>query len=100
MTVEKPSHRMTLREMMIHSEKSSKEIIERIEVYLLPNLTEFRKLCRPVRHKSNYPTFLATRNALKKLHTSAEETREMAERLIEMLRDIRTQAQRERKREL
>jgi hypothetical protein len=100
MTVEKPSHRMTLREMMIHSEKCSKEIIERIEVFLLPHLTEFRKLCRPVRHTSSYPTFLATRNALKKLHTSAEETREMAERLIELVQDIRKQAARERKKEL
>src|SRR5690348_3926189 len=95
MAAERSSRRMTLRQMLIHSEKCSRDIAERLQVNLLLNLTDFRKLSRPVRQHSHYPTYLAVRNALKKLDESAEETLSLTEHLIDMLQNISEQAHRE-----
>src|SRR5436305_1605262 len=98
MVVEKSGRRMTLRQMLIHSEKCSRDIADRMQTNLLPHLTDFRKLTRPVRQHSHYPTVLATRNALKRLHEAAEETLSLAKHLIDMLKDISEQANREQRR--
>ena len=100
MALEKSTRRMTLRDMLIHSEKSARDIADRIQVGFLAHLTEFRKLNRPVRQKSGYPTFVAVHNSLKKMNDSAAETGELVQQLLEMLQEIDRLAQRERRRSL
>lgn len=100
MALEKTTRRMTLREMLIHSEKSARDIADRMQVNFLAHLTEFRKLNRPIRQKSQYPTFVAVHNSMKKLNASAAEMEEMVQQLLEMLQEISRLAQRERRRGL
>jgi hypothetical protein len=87
---------MTLRELLTHSGKCSRDLLDLCNSVLLPRISEFRDLSRPVRRRSAYPTMLAIENALNKLGTVDEETRAMAEYLTEHLQAIREQATRER----
>jgi len=96
MNDERPVRRMTLRQLLTHSEKCSRDLIEHCTTALLARLTEFRDLSRPVRRRSHYPTMLAVQNALKKIYTVDEETQAMAEYLQEHLQAIREHATRER----
>src|SRR5262245_27649499 len=56
--MERPARRMTLRQLMTHSEKCSRDLIEHFNATLLPRVSDFRDLSRPVRRKSNYPTMI------------------------------------------
>lgn len=94
--MERPTRRMTLRQLMTHSEKCSRDLIEHFQATLLPRVNDFRDLSRPVRRKSNYPTMVALLNALNKLQQAGEEVRTMTEYLHQQLQDIREHAQRER----
>lgn len=96
MSDDKPLRRMTLRQLLTHSEKCSRDLIEHLTASLLPRISEFRDLSRPVRRRSHYPTLLAVQNALKKLHHVAEESQAVAEYLDEHLQAIREHASRER----
>ena len=96
MPVERPARRMTLRQLLTHSEKISRDLIEHFQGTVLPRVTDFRDLSRPVRRRSHYPTLLAMHNALQKLHESGGETQQMAEYLLELLEEIREHARRER----
>ena len=87
---------MTLRQLLTHSEKCSRDLLEMCNSVLLARIAEFRDLSRPVRRRSHYPTMLAIGNALKKLGTVDEETQAMAEYLNEHLQAIREHATRER----
>lgn len=94
--IERPARRMTLRQLLTHSEKCSRDLIEHFHATLLPRVTDFRDLSRPVRRKSHYPTMIAVMNALNKLQQSGEETRELVEYLQQQLNEIRDHAQKER----
>lgn len=96
MTVERPARRMTLRELMTHSEKCARDLIEHCNATLLTSITDFRDLSRPVRRRSHFPTMVAVQNALDKLQQVGEETRVNAEYLHEQLQQIREHARRER----
>jgi hypothetical protein len=96
MSDERPLRRMTLRQLLTHSEKCSRDLLEMCNSVLLARIGEFRDLSRPVRRRSHYPTMLAIGNALKKLGTVDEETQAMAEYLNEHLQAIREHATRER----
>ena len=96
MLTEKPLRRMTLRQLLTHSEKCSRDLIEQINGSFVPRVTEFRDLNRPVRRKSHYPTLFAVMNALTKLEKATSELDEMAERLYDNLQIIREHAQREK----
>ena len=61
---ERPFRRMTLRQLLTHSEKCTRDLIEHFQATLLPRVTDFRDLSRPVRRKSHYPTMVALLNAL------------------------------------
>jgi hypothetical protein len=87
---------MTLRQLLTHSEKCSRDLLDLCNSVLLVRISEFRDLSRPVRRRSHYPTMLAIGNALKKLGTVDEETQAMAEYLNEHLQAIREHATRER----
>jgi hypothetical protein len=96
MAPERPARRMTLRQLLTHSEKCSRDLIEQFQGTLLPRATDFRDLSRPVRRKSHYPTMLALHNSMNKLEQSGEEIRALAEYLHGILQEIREHAKRER----
>ena len=96
MLTEKPLRRMTLRQLLTHSEKCSRDLIEQINGNFVPSVSDFRDLNRPVRRKSHYPTLFAVMNALTKLEKATSELDEMAERLYDNLQIIREHAQREK----
>lgn len=95
MAGEIPIRRMTLRQLLTHTEKQARDLHEQLYTTLLVHLTEFRDLSRPVRRRSNYPTFVALQNALTKLVQAGQRTQTMADHLRECLTEIRDHAKRE-----
>jgi hypothetical protein len=87
---------MTLRQLLTHSEKCARDLLEHIQVTLLSQVSDFRDLSRPVRRRSHYPTMLALGNALKKLLAAGAEAEDLATYLHEQLQEIREHARRER----
>lgn len=96
MTGDRPLRRMTLRQLLIHAEKTARDIIEMVHTNYLARVTDFRDLSRPVRRRSHYPKLVAVQNALRKLMETAELTRTNCELLNENLDLIREHANRER----
>lgn len=93
---EKPVRRMTLRQLLTHSEKCARDLIELVHTSFLTKVSDFRDLSRPVRRRSHYPTMLAMQNALRKLLEVSQQTQELSESLNEHLEAIRDHANRER----
>jgi hypothetical protein len=96
MAIERPARRMTLRQLLTHAEKCSRDLIEHLQSTLLPQISDFRDLSRPVRRRSHYPTLLALQNALKKITANREEALAISTYLYEQLEEIRQHAKRER----
>jgi hypothetical protein len=95
MKLERPAKRMTLRELLTHTEKCTRDLIEHYQANVLPQTSEFRDLNRPVRRRSHYPTVLALHNALTRLEESSNEGMEAANYLLEQLQQILESASRE-----
>ena len=95
MVVERASRRMTLRQLLTHAEKQTRDLIEQYRATLTVRLTDFRDLSRPVRRRSSYPALVAVQNSLNKLQEALEESMTMLEVLDEVLGDIRERAKRE-----
>jgi len=91
-----PVRRMTLRQVMTHAEKGSRDLIEHCQSTLLTCLSDFRDLSRPVRRRSHYPTMMALMNALRNYVAATEEAMAMTQHLHEQLQEIREAARRER----
>src|SRR5262245_51224889 len=96
MGAEKPIRRMTLRQLLTHSEKCARDLTDLVHTNFLGRVSDFRDLSRPVRRRSHYPTMLAMLNALKKLEDSAEQLQALADFLNEHLDAIRDHANREK----
>jgi hypothetical protein len=96
MAIDKPARRMTLRQLLTHSEKCSRDLIEHLHSTLLAQVSDFRDLSRPVRRRSHYPTLVALQNALKKVVAAREEAVALANYLYEQMEAIRDHAKRER----
>jgi hypothetical protein len=96
MAIEKPARRMTLRQLLTHSEKCSRDLIEHLQSTLLQQVSDFRDLSRPVRRRSHYPTMVAVQNALKKLMAAGNEAQTVADYLNEQFDAIREHGKRER----
>ena len=93
---EKPIRRMTLRQLLTHSEKCARDLADLIHTNFMARVSDYRDLSRPVRRRSHYPTLLAMQNALRKLSESADQMQNMAEFLNEHLEAIRDHANREK----
>ncbi len=91
-----PPRRMTLRQLLTHSEKSVRDLIEHTNTSLMAQITDFRDLSRPVRRRIHYPTLVAVRNALNKLEQLNKDCQTMADYLHERLQEVREHARRER----
>jgi hypothetical protein len=96
MDLEKPTRRMTLRQLLTHSEKCARDLAEHLHTTMLGQLHDYRDLNRPVRRRSHYPTMVALMNAQHKVEQSCEEARALAEYLHERLQEIREHARKER----
>jgi hypothetical protein len=96
MAIDRPARRMTLRQLLTHSEKCTRDLVEHFQTTVLTRVTDFRDLSRPVRRRSHYPTLLALLNALKKLLEAGNELNTLAEYLHEQMMEIREHAKRER----
>ena len=96
MVVERPARRMTLRQLLIHAEKCSRDLFEQINATLLPRVADFRDLSRPLRRKSHYPALIALMNSLNKLEQLNIEVQNLVEYLGDQLEEIREHARRER----
>ncbi|MCI0683668.1 MAG: hypothetical protein L0Y71_16300 [Gemmataceae bacterium] len=96
MGAEKPIRRMTLRQLLTHSEKCARDLADLVHTSFLGRVSDFRDLSRPVRRRSHYPTMLAMHNALRKLNESAEQMQALAGFLNEHLDAIRDHANREK----
>jgi hypothetical protein len=86
---------MTLRQLLTHSEKCTRDLVEHFQTTMLPRLSDFRDLSRPVRRRSHYPTMVAVLNALKKLQEVGAEITRLSEYLEEQMQVIREHAKRE-----
>jgi hypothetical protein len=75
--VEKIPHRMTLRDLLIHTEKMARDITESVHCQFTPKVTEFRDLARISRKKSVYPTLHTIDNAMHRVEVSVEELRKL-----------------------
>ena len=73
--VEKIPHRMTLRDLLIHTEKMTRDVTESAHNNFMPKVTEFRDLARTSRKKSQYPTIHTIDNSLHRVEMSVEELR-------------------------
>ncbi len=91
-----PVRRMTLRQVMTHTEKCARDAIEHCQSTLLNCTSDLRDLSRPVRRRSHYPTMMALMNSLKNYKDSYEEAMTMTRHLIEQMQEIREAARRER----
>jgi hypothetical protein len=96
MMLERPTRRMTLRQLLTHSEKCTRDLIEHFQGTLVPRVNEYRDLNRPIRRRSHYPTIVALMNTLNKVEQANQETQAAAEYLLERLAEIREHARRER----
>jgi len=94
MMTDKSVRRMPLRQLLTHSEKQSRDLIEFIRATLIPQLTEFRELSRPVRRRSSYPSMIAMQNALRKVEKAAAETKQMVDYLQGRLQEIKEHSRR------
>jgi hypothetical protein len=96
MIPDKPVRRMTLRQLLTHSEKCARDLIDLMQTGFLGRVGDFRELTRPVRRRSHYPSLLALQNSLKKMQEVVQQTHQMTELLNEHMEAIRDHANRER----
>ena len=93
---DKPVRRMTLRQLLTHSEKCARDLIELVHSGFLVRAVDFRELSRPVRRRSHYPSMVALQNSLRKLVDSVKQTQDLTDLLIDHMEAIRDHANRER----
>ena len=95
MKLEKPVKRMTLRELLIHAEKCTRDLIEQFHGDVLPHVADYRDLNRPVRRRSHYPTLQTLVNSQRSLDQSLDESLTLCDYLLEQLSSIRESARKE-----
>src|SRR4051794_8773190 len=59
---DRPIERLTLRELLTHAEKLSRDVTELAHTEFAGAVSDFRELSRPHRRKSHFPTMLAIDN--------------------------------------
>lgn len=96
MAIDRPARRMTLRQLLTHSEKCSRDLAEQLHSTLLPRNTDCRELSRPIRRRSHFPTVVALLNSLQKLVEAEQEVGSLADHMLEQLEEIRDHARREK----
>lgn len=91
------SERVALNQLLGHTEKLTRELVDHLQNLLPAQLAEFRNLTRPVRRRSVFPTMRAIANSLAKLQqVMDEEAQEMFNLLDDNLHQIAEFAAQER----
>lgn len=98
MATHKPPHRMTLLELLVHTEKHGTNLHDTFKSSLWPVLAEYRDLSRPVRKRSSYPTMLTMQNTLNALLTATQEMDQSVQNLTTWMEDILRMAKRQQSR--
>ncbi len=96
MTLEKPTRRLPLRDLLTDAEKRSRDVAEHLLTTWLARVADLRELSRPVRRKSPYPSLPTLQHALQSLIQLTGETDALLEQLARQLNEIREHARRER----
>jgi hypothetical protein len=96
MSPDHPARRMTLRDLLMHTEKSCRQLIEHVHTSVFAQFSDFRDVSRPVRRRSHFPTFVALQNALNSLASTIQETQTLIEDVNQQLEEIRERANKER----
>ena len=94
--VEKTPHRMTLRDLLIHTEKMARDVTESVHTQLMPKVTEFRDLARTQRKKSQFPTLHTIDNSMHRVEITVEELRTLMTAVDENATLIAERIKRER----
>jgi hypothetical protein len=92
---EKPLRRLPLRQLLTSSDKTSRELAELVYTNLIPRVSDFRDLTRPIRRKSHYPTMMAFQNGMRRLLESHDQLDGVIRQMQEHLEAIRELALRE-----
>lgn len=93
---DKSLRRLPLRQLLTSSDKTTRELAELINMHLLPRISEFRDLTRPVRRKSQYPTVQACVNGLRRMTEANDQMMLMLNGLKDHLDAIRDHGHREK----
>jgi hypothetical protein len=96
MVIDRSIGRMTLRELLTHAGKLTRDMIEMANTTHERRLADLHDLSRPTRRKSQYPSVVSLQNALHRYDTSAHELLTLMAALEEHLQAIREQANRAR----
>jgi hypothetical protein len=92
----KSLRRLPLRQLLASSERTAREAHELVHTHLLPRISDFRDLSRPVRRKSHYPTMHAFQNGLRRMIEANDQLQVSIVALHEHLDAIRDHANREK----
>jgi len=94
--IEKTPHRMTLRDLLIHTEKMTRDVTESVHTQFTPKVTEFRDLSRTLRKKSQFPTLHTIDNSMHRVEMAIEELRTLMVQIDENATLIADRIKRER----
>jgi hypothetical protein len=90
-----PVRRLTLRQILTHTDKCARDLHDHLQTTFLNQLSDFRDLSRPVRRRSHYPRMISVQNALRKLMEGHNEAQALVDQLLELLQEIQEHAKRE-----
>ncbi len=93
---ERPYRRLPLRELLTDAEKRTRDLINQFANDWVVRASEVRDLSRPLRRKSNYPSFAAMLHAIEQFIELDKVTDAMEGPLYQELEEIREHARRER----
>lgn len=93
---DKPLRRLPLRQLLSSSDKTTRELAELVHTHLIPRISDFRDLTRPVRRKSSFPTMQAFQNGMRRMTEANDQLVVLLSLLQEHLEVIRDHAQREK----
>ena len=87
---------MTLRDLLTHTEKMTRDVIETVHGQYMPKVTEFRELSRPARKKSQYPTLLGLDHAAQRVEVAVTDLRGLMKSVEENVAAIAERIRKER----
>jgi hypothetical protein len=98
MPLGKTPRRMTLLQLLVHTEKYTHDLREQFRVNFWPSLSEFHDMSRPVRKRSGFPTLVALRNGLERVLEASKDLEKMVDNLATWTDEILDHARREQAR--
>jgi anti-sigma B factor antagonist len=91
---DRPLQRMPLRQLLTHSQKCARDLADYLRESLCPGTSEFRKLSRPHRKHSPYPSVTAVRDSLARVQQAGAQAGQLATYLLQRLDELHVHCQR------